>query len=157
MAKTLKELGEYKTRVQNALINSEKIRKLILGSTDKPTKVIKEFRKHVNSHLFIDDKIQETDTYIFFDIFMPMLRPQVKNVKILIYAICHRDILEDYTEDGYYGNRADILAELIEETLLDPTIVKEYGIGDLSLDSIDIYNASSFYGRIMAFSVPNFR
>ena len=75
----------------------------------------------------------------------------------MIYAICHRDILEDYVKEGYYGNRADILSEMIEETLLDDSIVKKFGIGDLSLDNVDIYNSVTFYGCIMSFSVRNFR
>lgn len=152
-----KELGVFKTRIQNALFKSDAIRDLILGNTEYTNDAIKEFRRHVNSHLFVDDTIKDTDTFIFFDVYMPVLRPQTKNIQVIMYAICHRDILEDYSKEGYFGNRADILAELIEETLTDKKIVKEFGIGDLLLDSIDIYNANSFYGRILSFSVPNFR
>ena len=46
---------------------------------------------------------------------------------------------------------------MIEETLLDEDIVKEFGIGDLELDNVDIYNSTTFYGRILTFSVNNFR
>ena len=75
-----------------------------------------------------------------------------------MYAICHRDILENYSKDGYFGNRADILSQMIEDSLLnDPDTVKDFGIGDLLLKSVDIYNATRFYGTIMTFEVPTFR
>ena len=156
---TTKERGEYKTRIQNALLKSENIKEVILGDTSgMPTKeILSEFKNHVNSHLFIDDTIKDTSTYIFFDVIMPRMRPQVKSIQVLMYALCHRDILENYIKEGYYGNRADILSEMIEETLLDEDIVKEFGIGDLELDNVDIYNSNTFYGCIMSFSVHNFR
>lgn len=155
----IKELGIYKTRILNALLKSDDIKDLILGDNcDVNTKEsLFEFKSHVNSHLFIDDTIKDTSTYIFFDVILPKMRPQVKSIQIYIYAICHRDILENYTKEKYYGNRADILSEMIEETLLDEDIVKEFGIGDLELDNVDIYNSSTFYGRILTFSVNNFR
>ena len=75
-----------------------------------------------------------------------------------MYSICHRDILENYSKDGYFGNRADILSQMIEDALLnDPETVKDFGIGDLVLKSVDIYNATRFYGTIMTFEVPTFR
>ena len=156
---TIKELGSYKIRILNALLKSDNIKDLILGDTSdlKPKEIINEFKEHVNSHLFIDDTIKDTSTYVFFDVILPRMRPQVKNVQVLMYAICHRDILENYSKEEYYGNRADILAEMIEETLLDESIVKEFGIGDLELDNVDIYNTTTFYGRVLAFSVNNFR
>lgn len=156
---TTKERGEYKIRISNALLKSDNIKDLILGDTSNmtPLEIMKEFKKHVNSHLFIDDTIKETDTYIFYDVIMPVLRPQVKSIQVLLYAICHRDILENYIKEDYFGNRADILSEMVEETLLDEDIVKEFGIGDLTLDNVDIYNSNTFYGCIMTFSVSNFR
>ena len=156
---TTKERGIYKTRIQNAFLKSENIRNIIIGDTSgmSQKEILTKFKSHVNSHLFIDETIKDTSTYIFFDVIMPRLRPQVKSIKLLVYAICHRDILDDYVREGYYGNRADILSEIIEETLLDSDIVKEFGIGDLELDNVDIYNSTTFYGCIMSFSVNNFR
>lgn len=156
---TIKELGKYKTNISNALLQSDGIRDLIFDGTDniKPAGLLIEFKNHVKSHLFIDDTIKDTTTYIFFDVTLPRMRPQVKNIQIFIYAICHRDILENYTKEGYFGNRTDILSEMIEETLLNKKIAKEFGIGDLELDNVDIYNSTTFYGRILSFSVNNFR
>lgn len=156
---TTKERGEYKTRILNALLKSDNIKDLMFGDKNDltPKELFSEFRNHINSHLFVDDTIKDTSTYIFFDVIMPRMRPQVKSIQVLMYAICHRDILENYSKEGYYGNRADILSEMIEEVLIDESIVKEFGIGDLELDNVDIYNSTTFYGCIMSFSVHNFR
>lgn len=156
---TTKERGIYKTRILNAMLQSDNIKDIVLGDTSEmqSKEIMTKFKNHVNSHLFIDETIKDTSTYIFFDVIMPKMRPQVKSIQVLIYAICHRDILENYNKEGYYGNRADILSEMIEETLLDSNIVKKFGIGDLELDNVDIYNSTTFYGCIMSFSVHNFR
>lgn len=156
---TTKERGKYKMRIAKALLESNNIKDLILGDTSgkKQIEVIKDFKKHVKSHLFIDETIKETETFIFYDIAVPALRPQVKELRLIVYCICHRDILENYEKEDYYGNRADILSQMVEEILIDENIVKQFGIGDLTLDSVNIYNSTTFYGCIMDFSVHNFR
>lgn len=142
------------------MYKSQNIRELLLGNTnDKSAKEIQqEFKNHVKSHLFIDDTIEETDSFIFYDVVFPSLKPQIKDCKVVMYLICHRDILDDYYKDGYFGNRADVLSQMVEDTLInDKKTVNGFGIGELSLDSIDIYNSTRFYGCIMTFSVPTFR
>lgn len=154
----IKEIGLYKVRIKNALLKSDNIRDVVLGdSGSQSIESISRFKQHVKSHMFIDDTINDVGTFIFFDVLLPDLRTKTKSVKVIIYAICHRDILENYNKDEYYGNRADILSEMIEETLLDERIIKEFGIGDIELESVDIYNSTSFYGRIMVFNSVNFR
>lgn len=89
---------------------------------------------------------------------MPNLEANIKNCQVVLYAVCHRDILDTYTHEGYYGNRADVLSQMIEDCLInDEEVANSFGIGTLSLDSVDIYNAKRFYGCIMIFNVPNFR
>lgn len=89
---------------------------------------------------------------------MPYIHSNTKDCQVVLYAICHRDILDDYEKEGYFGNRADILSQMIEDCLLnDKEVANSFGIGQLSLDSVDIYNTQRFYGCIMTFSVPNFR
>ena len=75
-----------------------------------------------------------------------------------MYLITHADLLDNYFKEGYYGNRIDILVEMVENALInDEEVSRNFGIGELSLDSVDIYNSKRFYGRIMIFDVPNFR
>ena len=158
--KTTAECGKFKQDIHTALYKSENIKQLILGdiSNINPSDIKTSFREHVKSHLFIDDTITETTSYIFYDIIIPKIYSNTKECQVILYAMCHRDILDDYIQDGYYGNRADILSQMIEDCLInDKNISSRFGIGELSLDSVDIYNASRFYGHIMTFSVPNFR
>lgn len=158
--RTISECGKFKQEIHTALYKSDDIKKLILGNTsDMSQKDIKEFfREHVKSHLFIDDTITESTSYIFYDIRIPKIHSNTKRCEVILYAICHRDILDDYIQDGYCGNRADILSQMVEDCLINnKNTSSNFGIGELSLDSVDIYNSTRFYGRIMMFNVPNFR
>lgn len=159
-SKTIAERGKFKTEISTALYKNQNIRDLILGNTDgmSSRQIQIAFKDHVKSHLFIDDTITDATSYIFYDVRLPFMHSTTKSCQVVMYAICHRDILETYSKDGYYGDRADILAQMIEDTLInDEDVANSFGIGKLNLDSVDIYNATRFYGCIMYFSVPNFR
>lgn len=159
-SKTIAERGKFKTEISTALYKNQNIRDLILGNTDgmSSRQIQIAFKDHVKSHLFIDDTITDATSYIFYDVRLPFMHSTTKTCQVVMYAICHRDILETYSKDGYYGDRADILAQMIEDTLInDEDVANSFGIGKLNLDSVEIYNATRFYGCIMYFSVPNFR
>lgn len=158
--KTTAERGKFKQEITSALYKSADIRDLLLGDTSGMSASDKQklFRKHVKSHLFIDDTIKETDSYIFYDVRLPDLAAQIKDCQVVLYAICHRDILDDYAKEGYFGNRTDILSQMIEDCLInDEEVANSFGIGKLFLDSVDLYNATRFYGVVMIFNVPDFR
>lgn len=158
--KSTAERGKFKQEITSALYKSADIRDLLLGDTSgmSTSDKQKSFRKHVKSHLFIDDTIEKTDSFIFYDVRLPDLAAQIKNCQVVLYAICHRDILDDYAKEGYFGNRADILSQMIEDCLInDEEVANSFGIGKLSLDSVDLYNATRFYGVVMIFNVPDFR
>ena len=158
--KTTAERGKFRQEITSALYKSADIRDLLLGDTSGMSASDKQklFRKHVKSHLFIDDTIEETDSFIFYDVRLPDLAAQIKDCQVILYAICHRDILDDYVKEGYFGNRADILSQMIEDCLInDEEVANSFGIGKLSLDSVDLYNATRFYGVVMIFNVPDFR
>lgn len=158
--KSTAERGKFKQEITSALYKSADIRDLLLGDTSgmSTSDKQKSFRKHVKSHLFIDDTIEETDSFIFYDVRLPDLAAQIKDCQVILYAICHRDILDNYAKEGYFGNRADILSQMIEDCLInDEEVANSFGIGKLSLDSVDLYNATRFYGVVMIFNVPDFR
>ncbi len=163
MAKVVKDTAErglYKDKIHTALYRNTNIRNLLLGDTtgERASVVAKEFRNHVKSHLFVDDTIKETGSYIYYDIVMPEMHNNIKTCQISLFAICHRDILDDYVIDGYYGNRADILSQFIEEALInDDEVNLDFGIGPLNLISVYPYNSRTMYGVNMIFEVPNFR
>lgn len=157
--KTTAERGKFKKEIQAALYKSNDILEMLVGDVTglSSSEKMKIFKDHVKSHLFIDDTVTETDTFIYYDVRMPRIHPQTKDCVVLMYCICHRDILENYTKEGYFGNRADILTQMVEDVLInDENVANSFGIGKLNLDSIDIYNATRFYGCVLTFSVPSF-
>ena len=157
---TTAERGKFKEEINTALYKSAEIKELLIGDTSgmSSSKIRTEFQKYVKSHLFIDDTITETKTFIFYDILIPHAYSSIKECKVVMYVICHLDILDNYAKDGYYGNRADILSQMIENVLInDFEKSNNFGIGRLKLDSVSPYNSKHFYGCIMEFDVPNFR
>lgn len=163
MAKVRKDTAErglFKENIHAALYKSADIKELLLGDLTgkKTSEIMKEFRDHVKSHLFIDDTILETASFIYYDVIMPSLRTNTKTCQVTLYAICHRDLLDNYTKDGYHGNRADILSQMIEDALINNEEVnREFGIGPLNLVAVYPYNSRQMYGTQMTFEVSNFR
>lgn len=153
--------ANIKQEINTALFNNEDLRKMVLEQTnagDTPREQKKAFKKRVFSHLFIDETIEETGTYIFYDVVFPSLRPEIKTCQVWMYLICHRSLIDDYESDKYYGNRIDALTQMVEDSLLsDDEVALNFGIGRLSLDSTEIYNSMRMYGHSLVFSVPDFR
>ena len=148
--KDIFELGKFKAKIHAALYKSDNIKELLLGdvSGKTPTELRKLFKEHVKSHLFVDEVITETESYIFYDVTLPSFSETTKMCQVQLYAVCHRDILDDYSKEGFYGNRAD---------LYDEEVAKSFGIGNLELSHIGIYNGRNVYGHVLQFNVPNFR
>ena len=146
----LRELGHFKNMIAPALFSSENLREIMLGKDYKSvygseTAIIKAMKNHIYSHLFIDDTI-------------PKISSGMKLCTVYLYAFCHKQILNTYAKVGYEGNRADILCQIAEEVLLDPKIIRQFGIGKLTLHSVKLFNnQKNFYGKVLEFSVPDFR
>lgn len=158
--KTIADIGIFKEKIHTALYKNTEIRELLLGDTSEMSQaeIMKEFKDHVKSHLFIDDTIEEVGSYIFYDVSLPFVHPETKTCQVTMYIVVHRAILEDYSKDGYHGNRADILAQMVENTLMaDDKTSRSFGIGPLSLYSLYPYNSRRLYGVQMTIEVPNFR
>ena len=159
-SKTTAERGRFKEIIHSALFKNNEIKDFLIGDSSElsTTNQMAEFKKHVMSHLFVDETVKETDTYIFYDVVFPALHTNIKTCKVLMYLICHRDILDKCSVEGYYGNRVDVLSQMVEDVMInDEKTARDFGIGDITLDSIEIYNGLRFYGCLMTFSVPNFR
>lgn len=152
----IKDRGQFKSNIKKCLYKNENLRQFLFdGENINVTPHL--FSERVKSHLFLDDILTDKKSYIFFDVICPQFTAQIKEIKIVMYVICHRDILDDYTQkDGYYGNRADVLSQAVEEALITDS-AKEFGIGDLQLEGVDLYNGKDYYGTQLIFNVPTFR
>lgn len=158
--RTTKERGAYKEKIKQALFSDENVLEILLGDTSGITtgNKAKAFNEFVKSHLFIDDTLDKERSYIFFDVITRSVSVQIKSCTVVLYAICHRDILDDYYKDGYYGNRADVLSQMIEDCLVNnEKVAGSFGIGKITLDSVELYNSHNYYGCIMTLSAPDFR
>lgn len=162
----LKELGEYKNLLSSIFINDSKICKLLLGENyeEEIEDLDAELDKYIIPHLYVPDIITETKSYIMFETYVSNVSPTTKMMKIVIEAICHKDIVR-YKEKpkGYYGLRYDVLSQYIEE-LLCPTgdeekkkIIKKFGIGGLEMKPDNIFLTTDFIGRTLTFCVPTFK
>lgn len=159
----LKELGRFKNMIGPALYKSENIREVLLGKDYKDrykseAEIIKDLKSNIFSHLFIDEVIDETQTYIFYDVTMPRFSRSMKTCQVTIYAFCHKSLIDTISKQGYEGNRVDILCQMVESEVLAPENIREYGVGKLELTSVKLYSDQrKFYGKVMEFSVPDFR
>lgn len=157
--KSIKERGLFKDNIKNMLFSCDDVIKILIDDYENLTAKQKreKFLECVKSHLFINDTLTEKGTYIFFDVIISNLETHTKECNIVMYLVCHRDLLDNFKMEGYYGNRADILSQAVEEALLDKKNSKEFGIGDLQLTSVDIYNSADYYGVQMIFNAECFR
>ena len=157
---TTAERGKFKAQIHSALYKNPDIIDLLIGDTSgmKASAIQSEFKKYVKSHLFIEETVEEAKSFIFYDVEVPYIHTNTKTMRIVLYVISHRKIIEDYHKEGYYGNTADILSQMVEDTLLNnEETANSFGIGKLELDSIGIYSSERFTGCRMIFSVPDFR
>ena len=155
--------AEFKQGISEALFTSEDIRELLfedIGVTlDSPLSEQKDaFDSRVSQHLYIDDVIEKRGTYIFFEVVFPMIRNNTKNCEIIMYIMCNTEIINTYTNDKYFGNRIDSLLQMIEDKLINDTSnAQNFGIGNLSLDSVKPFSNKRMYGRQLRFIVSDFR
>ena len=158
--KSIADRGLFKQEISAALYKSADIRELLLGDTTgmSASAIQQKFQEHVKSHLYVDETVQETNTFIFYDVDFPSLRENTKTCRVIMYVLTHVDIIDDYYKEGYFGNRVDVLTKMIEDVLInDIDVANSFGIGRLNLDSLELYQATKFYGTVLTFSVPNFR
>lgn len=156
----LRQKGEYKSKIFTSLYKSTDLKKVLLDNyeLDEKTKCTKDFKEHCKSHLFVDGTLSDCGSYIFFDVVIPNMRTQTKTVQILMYVVAHRDILDEAVAlDGVTGNRADVLAMLVEDALTNPETAKQFGIGDLTCEEALIYNGKDYYGTQLTFTAVDFK
>ncbi len=157
-----KELGHFKSLINPILYSSEEIRQVLLGSDyrdqyDSETAVAKELKKHIKSHLYIDETITDMTTYIMYDVFATDYKGAMKSLVLNVYVFCHKDIIDTCTLTGREGNRIDMLCELVEEEILSPEHIRQFGVGKLKLSNIGHFgNQKYFVGKTLTFTVPNF-
>lgn len=167
----LKELGQYKNHLYSIFVNDENTRRLLLGenyagniSDLDDADLSAALEKQVLPHLYMEQTVSDVNSYLFFETYISSANSNIKNMKIVVQAVCHKDITA-YPEksEGYYGLRYDVLSQYVEE-LLCPTgkelkrqRMKQFGIGGLELQNVDLFSKDYYIGHTLTFQVPTFR
>jgi len=156
----IKELGSYKQKIISLLYDSELIKhsllgNLYIGKTDEQVESM--LASQIFNRLYIDGFVSEPKCYIFVETIIPRLHTNVKDCKVMIQVLCHKQIM-NYSKSGYIGTRVDIVCEQIEEILIQNKInANKFGIGEIVLTGVDVMGDVNYYGRKLELTVPNFR
>ena len=156
----LRQKGEYKSKIFTSLYKSRYLLRVLLNdySIDEHTNCAKDFKEHVKSHLFVDGTVYDCASYVFFDVVIPNMRSQTKTLQIIMYVVCHRDILDEPTQiEGVSGNKADVMAMLVDDALSNKEVRKEFGIGDLTLEESIVYSGKDYYGTQLIYTAVDFK
>lgn len=152
----LKDIGLYKSRFINYLLESKDLCELMLMDESCSEKAIDDLRyKQIFPYLYIDETQTEVLPYLCFEIKIPRIPTgTVKDVQLVVWAYCHKKCMQ-YSKQGYIGTRADILADMIERQIHN---AKDFGIGKFSLQSVGyIFPKAEYYGRELIFNCPDFK
>lgn len=149
----LKDIGIYK-EVLISNFMSEDILELLLGANYTEEQAEDVVYSQVFPYLYVEDVQTKTLTYICADIVVEQASPKMKNVTLVIWAYCHKDVMK-YKKTGYRGNRVDILADMIDRKIRD---LDDFGIGKLDLKKSTYFALEKlFYGRQLIYTIPDFK
>lgn len=152
----LHDIGLYKNRLINVFLNNSDICQLLLDEDNITSDSVDNLvYSQVFPYLFVDNTQTQKLTYLCIEIDVPKVPTRtIKDLKLTIWAYCHKDCMK-YSQKGFLGTRVDILSDMIERTLQDSNL---FGIGKLHLDYVTrMFPQSSYYGREMVFSIPDFK
>lgn len=157
MAETLaKDIGLYKHRLSNILLDSAELCELFLGKNYNNDDVEELMHKQIFPYLYIDETQDEVLPFICFEVDIPVIPTgTIKDMQIIIWCYCHRGCMK-YSRKGYLGTRADIMADMVERQLRNSDA---FGIGELNLQSITYLNSlnSKYYGRQLIYTTSDFK
>lgn len=150
----LRELGLYKHTIFTKIRNSDDIKEILLDKNYDVNIVDDLLDEHIFPYLYVPDTQTVAKTYICVDVIVPRVPSiEIKNLKVIIWVFTHKSLIR-YAKKGYIGTRTDILSDVLDR-LLDTS--KEFGIGRLKLEGVDLFNSEKqYYGRILTYSASDF-
>lgn len=160
--KSLKMIGSYKNKISSTLFKNDDIQKLLIGKDYdllEKKELYKLMGKHILSHEFIDNIIEQAETNIYYDITISAISSTVNSCKLYLYCICDRKILDsiktyEYKNEIIFGNKADILSCVVNDILMS---IEDIGVGGFEFLDSNIINTKECYGRVLVYKVPDFR
>lgn len=149
----LKDVGIYKDILISNFL-SDDILELLLGVNYTEEQVQNVVYGQIFPYLYVEDVQTKTLPYICTDIVLEQSSHKMKNVTLVIWAYCHKDVMK-YKKSGYRGTRADILADMIDRKIRG---LDDFGIGKLELKKSQYFAPEKlFYGRQLIYTIPDFK
>lgn len=150
----LKDIGIYKNRLLSHFLSNTDFCDVMLQKKDYTDDDVDNLMySQLFPYLYVDGTQTEVLPYVDIEIVMNAGSGTIKNMLLYVDTFAHKECMICNQKD-YSGNRCDILADIIEQSLHD---CKDFGIGRFQLLSVGYLNVSSdYYGRRMIFSVPDF-
>jgi len=149
----LKDVGIYKESLISNILTDD-VLELLLGSDYTEDKVENVVYGQVFPYLYVESIQDKTLSYVCMDVVIEQSSPKIKNVTLVIWAYCHKDVMQ-YKKSGYRGTRADILADMIDRNIRN---LDDFGIGKLDLKKSQYFAPEKlFYGRQLVYTISDFK
>lgn len=152
-----RDLAFIKSKVISRLLESDEFAEVMLRKTDftEDDKYDMEY-KQVFDYPYVDGTQEEVLPYVCVETVCRGTNRTTKSMDLYVWIFVHRDCMKmEHAMKSYMGNRADVLADIVERLLRD---ADDLGIGKPSLDDIGYtVPQSSYFGRQLKYSIPDFK
>ena len=152
-----RDLAFIKSKVISRLLESDEFAEVMLRKTDftEDEKNDMEY-KQVFDYPYVDGTQEEVMPYVCIETVCRGTNRTTKSMDLYVWIFVHRNCMKmDKNIKSYIGNRADVLADIVERLLRD---ADDLGIGKPSLDDIGYtVPQSSYFGRQLKYSIPDFK
>lgn len=152
-----RDLAFIKSKVISRLLESDEFAEVMLRKTDftEDEKNDMEY-KQIFDYPYVDGTQEEVMPYVCIETVCRGTNRTTKSMDLYVWIFVHRNCMKmDKNIKSYMGNRADVLADIVERLLRD---ADDLGIGKPSLDDIGYtVPQSSYFGRQLKYSIPDFK
>lgn len=153
----IRDLSFIKSKVISRLLESDDFAEVMLRKKDftEDEKYDMEGTQ-IFDYPYVDGTQIEVMPYVCIETVCRGTNRTVKSMDLYVWIFVHRDCMKmEQNKKSYMGNRADVLADIVERLLRDST---DLGIGNPSLDDVGYtVPQSSYFGRQLKYSIPDFK
>lgn len=188
---TLSDTGRIKTGLMSLFCNTKDIARLIMPAPDNDTFTWEQnwyggsFDRNDNGktetvklagHCFdipyTEGIITDNRCAVFIESYLTkIINQRIKETKVEVCVLCHKDSLrlsdedmEYYNAKGIYGNRIDSAIQMIHTTIINPatmdSAIKKYSIGNMNLSEENPLKqhtaGTGFYGKCLSYTYQSF-
>ena len=152
---SIEYLTIYKETIISKLTQSQNIKDLILSSNGVNNLPDNELLyNYIFPYLYNPEIQSEIKTGICLDsVVSKIINSTVNEIKIIINVFSHKDGMK-HSDTDISKTNPDIISEKIHDML---SYSREFGIGKLSLESVDLFNLqNTYYGKTLNYKCAEF-